>query len=286
MTPTDDTYNSTPFPSGQNAGGNSAMNGQGDLSGGSTAGGGNPQNGLGLYPYPKPGARPDPNGHGRQKKNRSKNEWLLSYLDVFTLLLAFFLVVSASVSDTNVQFFEQDFDASSETLTEGREPIITPIWDLFQELETTLEEDIATGLLRLDPQYDEIRLIFTDGQFYNTGSATLLDDGRTIVNRIMDTFAVMKHYEFYVDVEGHTDDRPIQTLRFPSNWELSTARASGVIRYFKEQGFPVYRLKASGYADVHPKFPNRDELGNSIPENMDRNRRIVIRIFYELGEIS
>lgn len=217
--------------------------------------------------------------------SKRHNDWLVSYLDVFTLLLAFFLVVSAATTDSSVPFFQQASNASSEPFTDGQEQITTPIWDVMQDLETILDADVRAGRLRLEPQYDEIRLIFTDGQFFNSGSAMLLNDGRTIVNQITTVLASMSQYEFYIDVEGHTDDRPIQTLHFPSNWELSTARASGVIRYFKEQGFPAERLKASGYADIHPTLPNRDDRGNPILENMDQNRRIVIRIYYELGEI-
>src|SRR3546814_3171177 len=82
-------------------------------------------------------------------------------------------------------------------------------------------------------------------------------------------------YELYfIDVEGHTDDVPIKTERFPSNWELSTARAAGVVRYFIELGLVPERLKASGYADVKPKLPNRDLYGEGIPENRAATRRI------------
>jgi chemotaxis protein MotB len=215
------------------------------------------------------------------KKKVKKNEWLLSYLDVFVLLLAFFLIL-ASITTNPMD----DSKTGFRSITEGYEPVITPIWELKEDLETDLLEEIEAGILTLQPEYNEIRLTFNDAYFYETGSAYLLDDGKAIIERIVNSLSSLKFYEYYIDVEGHTDDRSIQTLRYPSNWELSTARAAGIIRYFIEQGLPPHKLKASGYAEMHPLAPNRDEFGVPIVENMARNRRVVIRIFYELGTIS
>jgi chemotaxis protein MotB len=86
-------------------------------------------------------------------------------------------------------------------------------------------------------------------------------------------------YEGYlIDVEGHTDDVPIRTARFPSNWELSASRASSVVRYFIEQGIKPSRLKAAGYADTKPKLPNKDIFDEGIPENREKNRRVSLRL--------
>ncbi|MBT5495044.1 MAG: OmpA family protein [Alphaproteobacteria bacterium] len=81
-----------------------------------------------------------------------------------------------------------------------------------------------------------------------------------------------------MDVEGHTDDVPIRTARFPSNWELSASRASSVVRYFIEQGIKPSRLKAAGYADTKPKLPNKDIFDEGIPENREKNRRVGLRL--------
>jgi chemotaxis protein MotB len=74
-----------------------------------------------------------------------------------------------------------------------------------------------------------------------------------------------------VRVEGHTDDLPIRTQRFPSNWELSTARAVSVLRYFQEVcRIPPEKLSAAGFSQFHPEFPN------DTPEHRAANRRVVI----------
>jgi len=73
-------------------------------------------------------------------------------------------------------------------------------------------------------------------------------------------------------VEGHTDDLPIHTQRFPSNWELSAARAASVVRFFIQQGIPKERLQAVGLADTQPRAPNTS------PEDRAKNRRVVIQL--------
>ena len=91
---------------------------------------------------------------------------------------------------------------------------------------------------------------------------------------------LLNYYQFRVDVEGHTDNVPINTARFPSNWELSVARASEVVKFFIREGINGDRLKASGYADTKPVLPHVDEFGRDIVENRAANRRILIRIYY------
>jgi chemotaxis protein MotB len=71
---------------------------------------------------------------------------------------------------------------------------------------------------------------------------------------------------------------PIQTQLFPSNWELSAARATAVVRLFSDAKVNPARMKAIGYADVMPKVPNRDPNGNPLPANQSINRRVVVKV--------
>ena len=79
-------------------------------------------------------------------------------------------------------------------------------------------------------------------------------------------------------VEGHTDDNPINSDKFPSNWELSSHRASAVLRLFEENGFEKKHLRAIGFADTLPVLPNRDDNNLAISENQSQNRRIVLKL--------
>jgi flagellar motor protein MotB len=114
--------------------------------------------------------------------------------------------------------------------------------------------------------------------FFDSGSANLSDAGKAILRGILGPLSAAVAEGYRIRVEGHTDDTPIDTPQFPSNWELSTARASAVVHFFLEQGIPAQRLRAVGYADTEPKVPNRDAAGNPIPANQAQNRRVVIRL--------
>ena len=98
--------------------------------------------------------------------------------------------------------------------------------------------------------------------------------------------------QFNINVEGHTDDEPMSSIRYPSNWELSSNRAATVVRFViseskndtridtngQKYGVEENRLRATGYAHTQPKVPNRDVSGVPIRENRITNRRVVIRI--------
>jgi chemotaxis protein MotB len=115
--------------------------------------------------------------------------------------------------------------------------------------------------------------------FFGSGSATLSEPGKVILRNVAVNLQADDRFKDYqITVEGHTDDSPISTPQFPSNWELSTARASAVVHYFLDQGIPAVRLRAAGYADTFPVAPNRDANSNAIPANQAQNRRVVIKL--------
>jgi len=102
--------------------------------------------------------------------------------------------------------------------------------------------------------------------FFDAGSAELQERSHPVLDEIG---AVMQAFPYNVAIEGHTDDVPIHTAQFPSNWELSTGRAISVMRYLREQrGLPADRLAVAGYADTRPVVPN------DTPEHRAANRRV------------
>jgi len=121
-------------------------------------------------------------------------------------------------------------------------------------------------------------LQMSSSAFFDVGSATLNDSGKAILRDIAVNIKTDRYRPYQVTVEGHTDDSPIRTPQFPSNWELSTARAAAVVRFFIEDGVDTKRLRAAGYADTFPVAPNRAADGAPIPENQARNRRVVIKL--------
>jgi chemotaxis protein MotB len=103
---------------------------------------------------------------------------------------------------------------------------------------------------------------------FESGSAKLRRQGRLILDTIEPTLAKLPNR---ISVDGHTNSLPIATDRFPSNWELSTDRATGVLRYLaRPGGIPVDRMSAAGYADTRPLLPASD------PGALVKNRRVEI----------
>jgi chemotaxis protein MotB len=114
--------------------------------------------------------------------------------------------------------------------------------------------------------------------FFSSGSAALSNAGKAILGDVAGTLGSRQFAAYHITIEGHTDDTPISTPQFQSNWELSAARAAAVVRFLLDLGVPAGKLTAAGYADTVPIAPNRNADGAVIADNQARNRRVVIRL--------
>ncbi|HUY68813.1 MAG TPA: flagellar motor protein MotB [Alphaproteobacteria bacterium] len=123
-----------------------------------------------------------------------------------------------------------------------------------------------------------VSLQMSSAAFFASASAELSARGKVILQKEAARLKTARYKNYNIVVEGYTDDQPIHTAAFPSNWELSAARAASVVRFLITQGLPADRLRAAGYGDTHPIAPNRDAHGRPIPANQAKNRRVVIRL--------
>lgn len=218
--------------------------------------------------------------------NENPDEWQVTYMDTVTILLTFFIILS-SMGTTNqgMMMVEAPTEANKEkTKSENSVPakanLFFPIEALYYDLTQILKQEIEQGVVTLDKGKYEIRMNFSGSAFYASGEADLLPQGQEIIVRMVHELTGLERDDFKLDVEGHTDSNPISTLRFKDNWELSAARAANVVRFFLQEGVDAEKLKASGYADTYPLLPERNEAGQIIPENQRKNRRIVVRLYY------
>jgi chemotaxis protein MotB len=121
------------------------------------------------------------------------------------------------------------------------------------------------------------RFLLPSELFFGSASATLGEPGKQELNKLAQTLneitqAIPGDINWILRIDGHTDQRPISTLRFPSNWELSTARAVAVVRYLEQQGVPSNRMTAAGFGAFHPVDPDQSA------EAYQRNRRIELKL--------
>jgi chemotaxis protein MotB len=142
--------------------------------------------------------------------------------------------------------------------------------DIRGELEKALAPEIRNRIVSLKSRRDGLVVSLQEIGFFDSGSAALRPSSESTVRRLDD---ILKPRTEMIRIEGHTDNIPIHNSHFDSNWELSTARATELIKKFiVEYNFPPARLTAAGYAEFHPIASNATEEGRM------RNRRVDVVI--------
>ena len=234
-------------------------------------------------------ARPQGRRRRRPEEPANHERWLVSYADFITLLFAFFTVLYAiSTVDAKklaamVDSMQTAFPAGPSPTPggQGAAPAAAPgggtpaatsadLAVLQGRLQGTLARAIADKRVDVERRGDTLVISIREVGAFPVGSADLSSDARAL---LMDVGATLAAFDQSIRVEGHTDDTPIHTARFASNWELSTTRATNVIAFLIEHaGVRPERLSAAGYAAYHPRADNTSEL------NRVRNRRVDIVI--------
>jgi len=145
-------------------------------------------------------------------------------------------------------------------------PVREVMTNLQNQLESALSPEIKKHTITVTPTREGIVVSLKEAGFFDSGSATVRPDALpTIANLI----GVVRSYPVHIRIEGHTDNVPIHTARFDSNWELSTARATEMIKLFiAKYGVAPNRLSASGYGEYYPV------ASNDTPEGRAQNRRV------------
>lgn len=227
------------------------------------------------------------------EKPENHERWIVSYADMVTLLFALFVVLYA-VSDTNPEKLEQvrtsiekAFEIGVLTSTDGASPIfeggggLTPsIADIQARQLASISEALslysaANGLgaqLQVRSDAGSITVSLADNLLFDPGSAGLKPGSQEVVLEVAKLLATIPNN---IRVEGHTDNVPVNNPDFATNWELSAARATTVLRFLVDvAGIPEERLSSAAYADTRPLGDNRTVEGRAL------NRRADIVIVY------
>ena len=223
--------------------------------------------------------------------------WLVTYGDMVTLLMAFFvLMYSASkVSEEKyeqvAQSIAQGFNspgpdaiveiASSEiTESDSTEEVtvLSPLTKAKEMLDQLIEERDLDGEMNTSFTPTGLKIELSSSSFFGSGSADVRESMVPSLIELSEVLQSLPEGDYQVEVEGHTDNVPINTARFPSNWELSSLRAINVAHIFEDTGIQKDRLSAIAYADTRPEAPNTDAKGVNIPENQAKNRRVVVHV--------
>jgi chemotaxis protein MotB len=239
----------------------------------------------------------------KPKPHVNHERWLVSYADFITLMFAFFVVLYASsqadkrkqaqVSQSINQAFRalglfQPASTASPTLamSTATDPEVSPVnivlgeqlaasqevkQDLTRiqrELQGKLSNQIAKHVVAMHLGHDGLVISLREAGFYDSGSATPHAESMGSIDAIASSLGSVP---YDIRIEGHTDNVPIHTTQFASNWELSTSRATEMAEIFIDRyHFLPGRLSASGYAEFHPV------ASNATPEGRGQNRRVDI----------
>lgn len=223
----------------------------------------------------------------RKPREESSNagSWLTTYSDMVTLLLAFFVLLFAFSNVDEAKFsavisaFQGYFGVLEGGLVVRDQPVPLPfdsselaqkqLNQLYEELTEFIEQEGLSGV-RLEMEERGLIVRFAEQVFFDLGEATLKPEALRILGSISGTLRDLPNP---LRVEGHTDNWPIQTSKFPSNWELSVHRATNVVRHLIEvEGFDPKKLSAAGYSEYRPVKPN------DTAQNRALNRRVDIVI--------
>jgi chemotaxis protein MotB len=237
----------------------------------------------------------------------SHERWLVSYADFVTLLFAFFVVLYASaqvdkqkamrLSDAISSAFQQlgVFEKDDHKPGQGDPKVTLPssvnaaqdlsrwaphgreqlgayakqedINQVRRELELALAAEIKRNEVALHMEPDGLVVSLREVGFFDSGSATIKPGAEAAFGRVA---AILKEHSFAVRIEGHTDNVPIHTAQYASNWELSTARATTMVKALVEQyGIPAERLSAAGYGEFHPVASNDTARGRQLNRRVD-----------------
>ncbi|MBI4369120.1 MAG: OmpA family protein [Elusimicrobia bacterium] len=171
--------------------------------------------------------------------------WLMSYADMITLLFAFFVVL-ASMSTIN----QAKFEMLSEHFAEVKGK--TPLAELQKSIQEMVQQKNLASQVNVSLSPQGVRVQFAEALLFELGKAEIRPHSALVLQAMVDIIKKPPIHDRLVIVEGHTDSVPIETKIYPSNWELSAARASRIIRFFEEMGVDKGRLEAKGYADTRP----------------------------------
>jgi len=212
-------------------------------------------------------------------EEHEEEPWLVSYADLMTLLFGFFVLMYT--------FASAKVDNNSDNMVKMRKEVAkyfggeytTPYKKVVDKFVDDLNNKGFVNAVDVKATPEGMEVTIRSTTLFSSGSASLLPIAKEVIENLTEVLAD-KGGKFRIIVEGHTDDQPIKHSKiFPSNWELSGARASSVVRIFEGAGFDRKALLAIGFADTRPQLENRDENGTAIKENMAKNRRVVIKVF-------
>jgi chemotaxis protein MotB len=215
--------------------------------------------------------------------DQRKDGWQIVYTGFVLIMLCFFVMLTsfASLDPSKITRFVSSFSNAICVLSGGQSIEVGDTM-LDSELNLLAKEDLNAMLfekirqvareegldqIEIEQIHNGVVLRLKDKLLFDSAEATLSDDAYSRLDKIG---RLIEKVGSPVEIQGHTDDRSIQTARYPSNWELSTSRAISVLRYLSQAaGIDARLLSAVGYAEFNPLVPNQNDAGRAMNRRVD-----------------
>jgi chemotaxis protein MotB len=207
----------------------------------------------------------------QRRKKSSEEGWLLSYADLITNLLLFFVVLltAAHINKSRMQQIVKSMSgAESGTSLEA----------IRKEIDKKISEQKLQDLVQTNLSEEGLELSLNSGLVFDSGRAAIKPDTEQVVLAMLKTLTPYSS-KYGFAVEGHTDSTPLNGgAQFASNWELSSARAIVVRQRLEDVGIAKSKIRVEGYADTKP-LTEAELKGLSDEQRLARHRRVVVRVF-------
>ena len=202
----------------------------------------------------------------QKDKQAEDGDWLTTYADMMTLLMTFFVLLFA-MSTLDPVKLEQFGDSTKKNTGSLKKVKKVSLSQINKEVKKLVVEQELQSQVKVSMDARGVTLGIASDLAFGSGTAKLSGSIKSFLAKLVGT---MEKATYAIAVEGHTDNVPIRSGQFPSNWELSAARASAVIRYLTSQGIEADKFRAIGFGDTAPIAPNDTR------ENQAKNRRVDI----------
>lgn len=227
---------------------------------------------------------------GHHEEHENLERWLITYADLITLLLGLFVVLY-SMSQIDLSKYQQWISAFSQlfggggVLAGGKGVLVTPAppksgsasdvsasqptqqQKLEVQINAVLSSNIQSKKIIVTTSPEGLTIHLLERLLFESGSAELKPEAMSVLDTLAE---ILKFLPNKIRIEGHTDNRPIRSAKFPSNWHLSVARALNTAYYLMNKGVNPEKISIVGYAEYRPIAPNDSE------ENRAKNRRVDI----------
>lgn len=210
----------------------------------------------------------------RRHLPEANESWLMSYADMITLLLCFFIIFIATSEP------KQDrLAAAARGMQEkfGTLNLDSPFDSFYRDVQGLIATNEAERFISIRKTESGVEMELSSFHFFLSGGADIPVEAEPLLQEILETLQDEKLKAYSVEVQGHVSDET-SPVPYIDGWQLSAARAASIASFFERHGLSVGRLKISAFGAVQPVVPNRDAGGNAIPENQARNERVVILV--------